>query len=482
MQFNSYEFILLLLPVTVILYFIGNRVNSTIGKIILITSSVLFYSLGRVNMLVYLLVSVAINYGSVIAIKKFSIKAKALMSFPVIVNVVLLLYFKYTDFAITNVNLFFGTNYPLQNIVLPLGISFYTFQQIAYVVASESGELPNTNLFDYLAYILYFPKLIMGPLIEPRDFITQINQEDRKRINATNISIGIKLFSLGLLKKVLLADTFSQAVSWVYNNFSSATAMDCILLMLFYTFEIYFDFSGYSDMSVGISAMFNIDLPINFDSPYKAVSIRDFWKRWHISLTRFLTKYIFIPLGGSKKGVIFTYVNTMMVFLVSGLWHGSKWAFVLWGLLHGLFSCFDRRFEKLQEKVFLPLRWFCTFTVVNILWLLFSTQSITQWKSILVKIVEMQSTAISSGLIATFNIPESRFLSDVLHLNYFAEKIRGFNMLIFIIASCLICFAFENNYKNKNRLNIRTMLMAAIAFIWGFLCLGVESTFVYYGF
>ncbi len=482
MQFNSYEFILFFLPITVLIYYLANKINIVFGKLVIIFASILFYSYGRANMLIYLGISMLINYGSALAIKKYRIKTRMILALPIIVNIGLLLYFKYLNFAITNINTLFGQEFELQEIILPLGISFYTFQQIAYVVAGERGELKNNNIIDYLAYILYFPKLVMGPIIEPVDFISQINQAERKKVNITNIAIGIHIFSLGLIKKVLLADTFSKAVSWVYGNLDSATAMDCMLLVLFYTFEIYFDFSGYSDMAVGVSSMLNIDLPMNFDSPYKAISIRDFWKRWHMSLTKFLTKYIYIPLGGSRKGAVLTYVNTLIVFLISGLWHGANWTFILWGLLHGLLSCFDRIFDKIEEKVFLPVRWLCTFGVVNVLWLLFSAESVQQWKTILRRILFMQNTMVSDGLIGSFDLSESQFIYNIFGLNYLPAHVRGFNMLIFILAACFICFVPENNYRRKDKLNAGSLLLASLAFIWGILCLGSESVFVYFGF
>ena len=482
MQFNSYEFILYFLPITVLLYFLANKIKPVIGKLVIIVASIIFYSLGRTNMLIYLGISMLINYGSALVIRKFKIKNKVLMALPIVVNVGLLLYFKYLNFAITNINTFFSKEIELQEIVLPLGISFYTFQQIAYIVATERGDLENNNIIDYLAYILYFPKLVMGPIIDPVDYISQLNEEDRKKADITNITTGIKIFSLGLIKKVLLADTFAKAVSWAYTNIDATTAMDCILLILFYTFEIYFDFSGYSDMAVGVSSMLNIDLPMNFDSPYKAVSIRDFWKRWHMSLTKFLTKYIYIPLGGSRKGAVLTYVNTLIVFLISGLWHGANWTFILWGLLHGLLSCFDRIFDKIEEKVFLPVRWLCTFGVVNVLWLLFSAESVQQWKTILRRILFMQNTMVSDGLIGSFDLSESQFIYNIFGLNYLPAHVRGFNMLIFILAACFICFVPENNYRRKDKLNAGSLLLASLAFIWGILCLGSESVFVYFGF
>ena len=482
MQFNSYEFILYFLPITVLLYFLANRINKVIGKLVIIIASIIFYSMGRTNMLIYLGISMLINYGSALAIRRFKIKNRIMMALPIMVNIGLLLYFKYLNFAITNINTLFSTNIVLREIVLPLGISFYTFQQIAYIVATERGDLDNNSLIDYLAYILYFPKLVMGPIIDPVDYISQLNQDGRKKADITNITTGIKIFSLGLIKKVLLADTFAKAVSWGYQNIDAATAMDCILLVLFYTFEIYFDFSGYSDMAVGVSSMFNIDLPMNFNSPYKAISIRDFWKRWHISLTKFLTKYIYIPLGGSRKGILFTYINTLIVFLVSGLWHGANWTFILWGLLHGLFSCFDRMFEKIEEKVFMPVRWLCTFGVVSVLWLLFSAQSVEQWRTILMKILFMQNTAVSNDLIASFKLAEGKFIYNMLGLNFLSQNVRGFNMLVFILAACFICFVPENNFKKKDTLSIGSLALASFAFIWGILCLGTESVFVYFGF
>lgn len=482
MQFNSYEFILYFMPVTVLLYFLANRIKPVAGKMVIIVASIIFYSMGRPNMLIYLGVSVLINYGSALVIKRLSIKNRLVLALPVAVNVGLLLYFKYLNFAITNLNSLFGKDIVIQNIILPLGISFYTFQQIAYIVASEQGKLENNNLIDYLAYILYFPKLVMGPIIDPVDFIDQINQNDRKKADITSIATGVKIFSFGLIKKVLLADTFAQAVSWCYANLESATAMDCILLVLFYTFEIYFDFSGYSDMAVGISSMLNIDLPMNFDSPYKAISIRDFWKRWHISLTKFLTKYIYIPLGGSRKGKAFTYINTLIVFLISGLWHGANWTFILWGLLHGLFSCFDRLFDKLEEKIFLPVRWLCTFGIVGVLWLLFSAESVGQWIMILKKILYMQNTTVSDGMLEAFELYENQLIYNLLDMHYLPESIRGFSMIIFILLASFICFVPENNYKKKGTLNICSLLLAALSFVWGILCLGTESTFVYFGF
>ena len=482
MQFNSFELILLFLPVVVVLYFVSGRIWANAGKIVLIAASLMFYGYGRANMLLYLGISILLNVLFTFLIRRLSSPGKWVLAVPVAVNVGLLLYFKYTDFAILNVNALLGTSIPLRYLVLPLGISFYTFQQIAWLVAVRRGELEDSGLLDYLVYILYFPKLLMGPLADPVDFVAQLNLPERKRLNLHRLAAGIKLFSIGLLKKVLFADTFARAVLWGHSNMADATSMDLFLMMLCYTFEIYFDFSGYSDMATGISSMLNIDLPINFDSPYKALSIRDFWKRWHISLTQFLTRYIYIPLGGSRKGKAFTYLNTMIVFLVSGLWHGASWNFVIWGFLHGILSCLDRALGSLEERVWKPLRWLCTFAAVNVLWLLFDLGSVGLWLSTLMKILRLRSFSVSGGLLAAFQSAEVQFFAGRLGLETASAPVQTVWMLLFLLAAGAVCLLPENSFRTRDRLNAGTLLQVAAVFIWGLLCLGTESAFVYFGF
>lgn len=482
MQFNSFVFILLFLPITILLYYATNRINSLVGKYILVISSIIFYCYTDISILCVLGISIIVNYVFSLIVTKARKWRSLFLVIPVIINVGLLLYYKYLNFAISNVNTFLGKEIPFVELMLPVGISFFTFQQIAYVVAIYKGELQKNSLVDYLVYILFFPKILMGPLADPVDFINQINDSNLKKINWDNIAAGIKIFSLGLFKKVMIADIFAKAVGWGYTNIDSTTSMDWILIMLFYTFEIYFDFSGYSDMAVGSALMLNVSLPINFDSPYKALSIRDFWKRWHISLTKFFTKYIYIPLGGSKKGMFFACLNTMIVFLVSGIWHGANWTFILWGILHGVLSVFDRLFEKKQEKIFAPARWMGTFVVVNILWLLFRSDTIQQWWEILTKIVCVQNLNVSDGIISTFNLQENTFISNVLGLKWSIENIRGFWMNVYILLTGCICLLFDNNYRTLNNKSWIMMIISAIAFIWGFICLSGESVFVYFNF
>lgn len=483
MQFNSFVFILLFLPLTVVLYFIANSVNNKLGKFIILFASIIFYGYTDYKVLFILSLSLCINYLSTIFIvRSRDNRSTPLVVLPIIVNIIILLYFKYFNFAISNVNLLFSKNIALNKVVLPLGISFFTFQQISYIVAISREDIKGNNLLDYIIYIMYFPKILMGPLMDPVDFIEQLNDNDLKKIDIENIALGIKIFSLGLFKKVMFADVFAKVVNWGYSNIGDASSMDLILVILFYSFEIYFDFSGYSDMATGASLMLNIKLPINFDSPYKALSIKDFWKRWHISLTSFLTKYIYIPLGGNKRGIARTYINIMFVFIISGIWHGANWTFILWGVLNGALSIIDKILDKYEKKMFEAVRWIGTFIIVTILWSLFRAESIKQWSEIMMKILMFQDLNITNGPIWLLAFPEMIFFNDLLKLRWFVDNVKGFWVLLWTLLSFAICLLFENNYRKLRVNSFAVTIFVALIFIWSIICLSSESSFVYFNF
>ena len=475
-QFNSYEFILIFFPLLFAGYFLLNRWSRTLGRLFLTGMSAWFYLWYGLASAPVLLMSLVINYAAAALIARNEKQARLVLTLDVAANIALLFTYKYMPFALANVNYFLNTDFRV-SVVLPLGISFFTFQQISYVLhVRKTGR--NESLPDYLLYILFFPKLVMGPLAEPGELIPQFHDEARRRPDAANIACGLKLFCFGLFKKLLLADVFASAVNWCFSDLASATAADMMLVTLAYTFEIYFDFSGYSDMAIGIAKTLNIDLPVNFNSPYKALSIRDFWKRWHISLTTFLTRNVYIPLGGNRRGTLRQYLNVMIVFLVSGIWHGANWTFLLWGLLHGALSVAERVFDRAQSRVNKALRWLVTFLVGNILWLLFRANSVGQWLAMLKTMLRCESLSVSPALLGCFEIQETALLARLLHI----PSAGAASALLFYAAALLLCLIPENNFRSRDRLTPANAVLAALAFFFAFLHLGGESVFVYFNF
>ena len=345
MIFSTYEFIFLFLPVTFFVYFILNRFDlNSIAKIWLIICSLYFYAQGSPDFFVFFLGSIVGNYiiGSTMARMEGNQKAqkKLLLLIGLAGNIGLLGYYKYTDFFIENYNLLTGSSYALKHIVLPIGISFFTFQLIAFLVDSYRGETKQYDIINYLLFITFFPQLIVGPIIHHGEIVPQFENKANLKINYDNVAKGIFLFSIGCAKKILLADPMTTNAQEFFNNIVSNPDL---LLTWFssieYTISYYFDLSGYADMAIGLGLMFNIVIPQNFDSPYKARNFQDYWRRWHMTLSRFLSNYIFRSVY--KRDVKWRnyYIATMVTFFVSGFWHGAGWTFVVWGLVNGIFVC-----------------------------------------------------------------------------------------------------------------------------------------------
>lgn len=340
MLFNSYEFILAFLPVSTICYYLLNHLHFRKAALAtLILSSLVFYAGDNIRFLSVLCGSIAVNWmfasGLNYVREKSNNFSKLFLIAGILVDLGLLFYFKYYNFFLENVNQLFHTSYHGKNILLPLGISFFTFQQISFLVDTMKGETKDYGVLEYAAFVSFFPQLVAGPIVLHGELIPQFRDRNRWKFDFDSFAQGIYVFSIGLCKKVIVADTFGRVVTWGYGQYrgiaEALTSLELIIVMLSYSFQIYFDFSGYCDMAKGIAGMFHLELPSNFNSPYKALSIADFWKRWHITLTRFLRTYVYIPLGGNRKGKIRTYANTLIVFFISGLWHGANWTFVIWG-------------------------------------------------------------------------------------------------------------------------------------------------------
>jgi len=320
---------------------------------------------------------VIFNYfiGRLLLNENLKICKKRVLIVGIVCNIAFLAYFKYSDFLIQNFNAISGSNINLLHISLPLALSFVTFQQIAYLVDSYHMNTKENSFLNYSLFITFFPQLIAGPIVHHKEMMPQFANKFNLIKNYKNIATGLFIFSIGLFKKVVIADTFSL---WATDGFDIAKALNFFeawATSLSYTFQLYFDFSGYCDMAIGLALMFNIKLPINFNSPYKALDIQDFWHRWHITLSRFLRDYIYIPLGGNREGRCRTYINLMIVFLIGGLWHGAAWTFVFWGFLHGAAIIIHRIWKTLNYKLNKILAWFITFNFINITWVFFRARS-----------------------------------------------------------------------------------------------------------
>lgn len=479
MQFNTYLFVLLFLPVTVGLYFLAGKRSHRAALGVLMLASLVFYSDSGLPCMALLLLSLTANGLLSFLMGKHRSRSKIFLTVGIVFNVFLLLYFKYANFFLDNFNLLTGASFHLEHLVLPLGISFFTFQQISFLIYTHENQEENWNLFEYLLYILYFPKLIMGPLAEPKELISQFRDPSIGKPNWDHLMDGLCMFSLGLFKKVVLADLLVKAVDFGFGDLAARSSLELWILMLTYTLQIYFDFSGYTDMAIGISRMLNIRLPLNFNSPYQAVSVGDFWKRWHMSLTGFFRSHLYFPLGGSRCGRGKTYRNIMIIFLVSGLWHGANWTFLLWGFLYGLLQIFERMLGKKLDRIPKLLRWSVTFLIVNLLWLLFRSPSVSLWLQALGRMFSFGSTKLSPAFLACFQPLEVEAVFGMIHS---LEAYAWVVMAGMLLCSLGLCLFAKNNQKRAFQRTVPALLLQTVVFLYAIMSMGGETSFVYFGF
>ena len=459
MLFNSYEFIFIFLPFTFFVYFYLNKKRLTeASKGFLVFSSLFFYSWWNITYLPLILGSMLFNFVIGSSLTQDSehkkVSKKQLLTFGVIGNVLLLGYFKYADFFIGNINYVAGTEIPLLHLALPLAISFFTFQQIAYLVDSYRKETKEYDFLNYAVFVTFFPQLIAGPIVHHKEMMPQFANARNMVKNYRNIALGLFIFSIGLFKKVVIADKFAV---WATAGFDTATTLNLVeawATSLSYTFQLYFDFSGYTDMAIGAALFFNIKLPINFNSPYKARDIQDFWRRWHITLSRFLRDYVYIPLGGNKKGNFRTYNNLLATFILGGLWHGAGWTFIFWGFLHGMALVIHRIWKQLGFTMNSILAWFITFNFVNIAWVFFRAK---EWDDA-IKVLEgmfgitelikpefkVIKWVLAAFLIVLFAKNSNELLKNMKH----SSKYLFINIVLFWIALAQINKVSEFLYFN----------------------------------
>lgn len=491
MLFNSYIFIFLFLPVVLAGYYGLNSINKyKLSLCWLIVMSMLFYGYDynaiSIRYMVILIISILLNFGLVKILSKVSVMLwrRVLLIAGVVLNLGILFYFKYYDFFIENINGIFGTDIGFLRVILPLGISFYTFQQLSYVIDSYKRECEAYSLLEYAAYVSFFPQLVAGPIVYHDELIPQLRDKKNHALNYINLSKGIYAFALGLAKKVLIADTFSKVVTIGYGNISDLNAVSVLVLMVCYTMQIYFDFSGYCDIALGIGYLFNVELPLNFNSPYKAASIVEFWGRWHMTLTRFFTKYVYIPLGGSRKGIIRRYVNILIVFLVSGIWHGANWTYILWGVINGIGNVLEKIFGRFFRWVPRAIGVTITFVFCLFSMSLFRAESIAQARQLWRHLKVTGDGVLYKPMTDAFNdLVEVKLLCKI-GLDGIVRQYPGILLVAFSLIVLAACFLMKNTQEKiaQMRYSARQIIVIIVLMLWSILTLSDVSEFLYFNF
>ena len=528
MLFNSYIFIFLFFPLCLLGFYGLKQKNATWAKIWLTGFSLWFYGYFNIRYLCIMIFSIVLNYAAYRLMTRAEavtdaassksgrvsfFNKKSILITGVSANLLLLFYFKYFDFFIENINAVFGSSMALRNIVLPLGISFFTFQQISFLADTYRGELRECGFVDYALFVSFFPQLIAGPIVTHDEMLPQFKEIGTKRFDDDNFCRGLFIFVLGMGKKVLIADTFGIAVDTGYGMLGELGSIDAVLIMLFYTLQLYFDFSGYCDMAIGIGKMMGIDITINFNSSYKACNIIDFWKRWHITLSRFFTKNIYIPLGGNRNGNARMYANLFLVFFLSGLWHGAGWNYILWGVMHGVLYCVTRWVQrncvknknmemagtegnadfvqkenrslliKAGRTVIHVCKVLVTFLYVNAAWVFFRSESIGQAFELFERMFAGGIAIPSVTVAEAFNLDEFWYVLKVLHLTDFTYS-KYILMVAFTIVILLVTFLGKNvqEMAKKWKMSWISAITIAIIFVWCVVSLSGVSTFLYFNF
>ncbi|SDM10206.1 MBOAT family O-acyltransferase [Kriegella aquimaris] len=444
MLFNSIDFVIFF-PVVFVLYWVCST-NLRLRNSFILASSYVFYGWWDWKFLGLIIISSFVDYyvGKKLGKEKSEKRRKLLLYLSLFVNLGFLLYFKYFNFFIDSfVSAFTLLGKPLEistlNIVLPVGISFYTFQTLSYTIDVYRNKLrPTDNILSFFAFVAFFPQLVAGPIERASHLLPQFSK--LYRFNTDEVRSGLQLMLWGLFKKVVIADRLAILVNTVYNNPGAYSGIDFTIATLFFTFQIYCDFSGYSDIAIGLARTMGFDLMKNFDSPYFSKSITEFWRRWHISLSTWFRDYVYIPLGGSKKGKNRTYINLFTVFLVSGLWHGAAITFVIWGALHGVVIVLEKATKTIRNNVFRLIGLdkdvfsnrlffgFVTFSIVAFAWIFFRANSFSDAQLVISKIVSLEMSELSKDIgLSNFNFNLSIVLIFTLILIEYANKRISFS-------------------------------------------------------
>jgi len=461
MLFNSYSFILIFFPLTFLVYSILNRSKLTIAsRVWLACASLFFYGWWNPAFFPLILISIAGNYATACSIQRYvkrpKLNKKMILIIGLCFNLLLLGYFKYFNFFISNLNNVLPIKFSVAEIILPLGISFFTFTQIAYLVDVYRGIAKEYSLLNYTLFVTFFPHLIAGPIIHHKEMMPQFDSIKNKLLNRKNIFAGSFLFSVGLFKKLILADTFRIWANYGFNGNVHLTMIEAWVVSLSYTFQLYFDFSGYTDMALGASLFFNIKLPANFNSPYRALDVQDFWRRWHMTLSRFFRDYVYIPLGGNRRSMPRSYFNILVTFIIGGIWHGAGWLFMLWGFLHGIANMISRWAKTLNIKLNMFVAWFLTFNFINLTWVIFRSKDMGTAMNILSSMFDLSKKGSSISSLA----------------------------FLFILAGFVITLGFKNSNEITQKVTPSYRWAALIGLLFGLSMLFMtrRSEFLYFQF
>ncbi len=387
MLFNSPEFLFLFLPLTLMLFAWTARRKAVWSQAVLVVASMAFYAYWDATFLLILMTSLAINF--YIGQRLSAHPSRRLLAAGVAANILLLGYFKYTNFIVMNINAITGSGFPNLSIVLPLGISFFTFQKIAYLVDAHRGEVHDRSPLRFSLFVLFFPQLIAGPIVHHKEVIPQFSETARRGglPPAPMVASGLALLLLGLFKKVVIADSLARYVTPAFGAPEGVYFLEAWTAVLAYTLQLYFDFSAYSEMAMGIAQLFGVRLPVNFNAPYKAANITDFWRRWHITLGRFLRDYVYVPFGGNRSGTPRTIMAVVGTMFIGGLWHGASWNFVIWGFMHGCYLAVHKIWTLTKYRLSVWAGRSLTFFAVLFSWVMFRASTahdaVTIWRTML---------------------------------------------------------------------------------------------------
>ncbi len=492
MLFNSYVYLYCFLPIVIIVYFNLTKFRLALaGRVWLVLSSFFFYAYWNPIYLPLLLSSILVNYGIGTTLTKMVsgsgknqnviMSPKKLLAAGILFNLGFLGFYKYADFFIHNVNMLSGSEFSLLSLALPLAISFFTFQQIAYLVDSYKTISKEYDFLKYCLFVSFFPQLIAGPIVHHKEMMPQFHSLRNQLINWQNMASGILLLSIGLFKKVVIADTFAKWATAGFDHTTTLHFIDAWAASLSYTFQIYFDFSGYTDMAIGTAYCFNIKLPLNFNSPYKALNIRDFWRRWHMTLSRWLRDYVYIPLGGNRKRNISMYANIFITFFLGGLWHGAGWTFVLWGVMHGVGSIIHRWFSKLNIGLPQSLRWALTFLFIHFAWVMFRANTIADAVKVYKGMLGLNGMQLPLWTKEYFNALD---LKVSFSENVFAS-VKGGNETFFALLVVLMLTLFAKNsmeIRESFRPNLKSALFVAALITTSTYLMTRLSEFIYFNF